>query len=71
MVRANQGPDVNDLEFLRRFQNGLKTSPAFRDLQVAHGNYGEFGDESGVTQRLMAVDLSTDLTNYDVGPPAS
>jgi hypothetical protein len=58
--------DINDLAFLRRFQNGLKTSPTFRDLQVARGNYGEFGDESGVTQRLLAVDLSRDLTNYEI-----
>src|SRR5579859_4994879 len=27
--------DVNDLEFLRRFQNGLRTSPTFRDLVLA------------------------------------
>jgi hypothetical protein len=32
--------DVNDPEFLRRFQNGLKTSPVFRGLQIATGTYG-------------------------------
>jgi hypothetical protein len=47
--------DVNDFEFLRRFQSGLRTSPTFRDLELARSEYRE---------RLVAVDLSTDLKNY-------
>jgi hypothetical protein len=57
--------DVNDLEFLRRFQNGLKTSTAFRNLQIGRGNYGECGDQDSVAQRLMAVNLSSDLQTHE------
>ena len=32
--------DVNDFEFLERFQSGLRTSQTFRDLQIARGSYG-------------------------------
>jgi hypothetical protein len=56
--------DVNDPEFLKRFQNGLKTSPTFRNLQVVPGNYGEYGDQNSVAQRLVAVDLSADLKTH-------
>src|ERR1700690_2523209 len=31
--------DINDVEFLRRFQKGLQESLVFRDQQIAHGNY--------------------------------
>jgi len=56
--------DVNDPEFLRRFQLGLKSSEGFRYLQLPPGNYGEFGDQDGITQKLTTVDLSTELKNY-------
>lgn len=56
--------DVNDPEFLRRFQNGLKVSTTFRNLQIARGNYGECGDQDSVAQKVMAVDLSNDLKPY-------
>ena len=57
--------DVNDLEFLKRFQNGLKNSAAFRRIQVVPGNYGEYGDQDGVARRLMNVDLSADLKSHE------
>jgi hypothetical protein len=57
--------DVNDPEFLKRFQNGLRRSPAFRRLQVVPGNYGEYGNEESVAQKLMAVDLSADLKTHE------
>jgi hypothetical protein len=41
--------DINDLEFLKRFQNGLMRSAAFRDLQIQHGEYGD-PLSSGVTR---------------------
>ncbi|MGA2878934.1 MAG: hypothetical protein ABSG13_08285 [Bryobacteraceae bacterium] len=61
--------DVNDPEFLRRFQSGLKTSATFRDLQIAKGNYGASGDQDSVAGSLIAVDLSAALKNYE-GPIA-
>jgi hypothetical protein len=57
--------DVNDPEFLKRFQNGLKSSPTFRGLQVARGNYAQYGDEVAVAQRSMAVDLSMIVNTHD------
>ena len=54
--------DVNDLEFLKRFQNGLKTSPIFRGLQIPPGNYGAAGDHDSVAQKLITVDVVTALT---------
>jgi hypothetical protein len=57
--------DVNDPDFLRRFQNGLKTSTAFRNLQIARGDYGESGDQDSVAQKLMAVNLSSDVQTHE------
>jgi hypothetical protein len=56
--------DVNDREYLARFQSGLRTSDAFRGIQVAKGNYGEFGTEQDVARRLMEVDLDGALRPY-------
>jgi len=56
--------DVNDPEFLRRFQNGLNFSPTFRGLQIARGNYGECGDQDNVARKVIGVDLSTDLKTH-------
>jgi len=57
--------DVNDPEFLRRFQSGMKSSPTFRGLQIAPGNYGECGDQDNVAQKVIGVDLSTDLKTHE------
>jgi hypothetical protein len=57
--------DVNDREFLNRFQTGLKTSPTFRALQIAPGNYGEDGDQESVAQRLMTVDVSSGTKTHE------
>ena len=57
--------DVNDLEFLKRFQSGLKTSPVFRSLQIPAGNYGAAGNQDSVVQKLIAVDLVTALETYE------
>jgi hypothetical protein len=57
--------DVNDPEFLKRFQTGLKNSPVFRNLQIAPGSYGVFGDQDNVAQRMIALDLSADLSTHE------
>jgi hypothetical protein len=57
--------DVNDPEFLRKFQAGLKNSKSFRYLQLPPGNYGEFGDQDGLAQKLIEVDLPTELKAYE------
>jgi hypothetical protein len=55
--------DVNDVEFLRRFQKGLRESLIFRDQQIAHGNYGEVGGHQAVAQALFSVNVDTDFVN--------
>lgn len=57
--------DVNDPLFLTRFQQGIKNFQAFCDLQIAHGNYGEFGTHEDVAQKVISVDLSTALSSHD------
>jgi hypothetical protein len=57
--------DVNDPEFLRRFQGGLKTSSRFRTLQIAPGDYGENADQDAVARRLIDVDTSTDFKSHE------
>jgi len=56
--------DVNDFEFLRRFQKGLEKSLIFRNQQIAPGNYGEVGNENDVARELASVNLGTDLRQY-------
>jgi hypothetical protein len=56
--------DVNDPEFLKRFQIGLDVSATFRALQIAPGNYGEFGDQDDVAKRIIAVDLCSGLAAH-------
>lgn len=55
--------DVNDLEFLRRFQEGLHKSQRFRDLHIAQGSYGEAGDHSAVLAKYLEIDLEHDFPN--------
>lgn len=57
--------DVNDPQFLTRFQQGLTTSTTFRGLQIAPGDYGQFGNQDDVARRLMAVDLAIDLEAHE------
>ena len=57
--------DVNDLEFLNRFQRGLKISQTFREFHIAPGNYGAAGDQDDVAQRLITVDLENALKIYE------
>jgi hypothetical protein len=53
--------DINDIEFLRRFQKGLEESLVFRDQQIAHGNYGEVGNHEAVFRQLLKVNVDTDF----------
>jgi hypothetical protein len=57
--------DINDMEYLRRFQKGLETSEAFRRLQIPPANYGEVGNQDGVVRALLGVDLATAFSEYD------
>jgi len=57
--------DVNDLEFLKRFQKGLETSPAFRGSQIPTANYGAAGDQGSVARKLATVELVSALEAYE------
>jgi hypothetical protein len=56
--------DVNDPEFLKRFQQGLKKSLIFRDQQIAPGNYGAVGNHEDVTRELMSVNVEEDFKEH-------
>lgn len=56
--------DVNDPVFLARFQEGIKRSETFRDLQIVHGNYGEWGTHENVAEKVTSVDLSSALVAH-------
>src|ERR1700722_14736051 len=61
--------DVNDKQFLTRFQAGLSTSPVFRRLQIAEGNYGAAGNHKDVAQKLIDVEIATEVEAF--GTPMS
>jgi hypothetical protein len=56
--------DVNDLEFLKRFQRGLTKSLIFRDHQIAPGNYGEAGNHEDVTREISRINVDTAFGQY-------
>lgn len=50
--------DINDMLFLDKFKEGLQTSPAFRNLHIPFGDYGEAGNAEDVFHKIAQVDLS-------------
>ena len=62
---AEVAADVNDHEFLRRFQKGLETSETFRRIQIARGNYGAVGNHDDVARSAVGIDLSTIFDGYE------
>jgi hypothetical protein len=62
--------DINDPEFLARFQRGLVSSTIFRDLHIQHGEYGD-PSANGVRRThgevaayLGAVDVASALGSH-------
>ena len=56
--------DIDDLEFLIRFQSGIKSSKTFKDILVPQGNYGEGRNADDVANKLSNVDIAVVLENY-------
>lgn len=56
--------DIDDLEFLLRFQSGIKSSNTFKSIQVPKGNYGESGNADDVANKLGNVDIAVVFENY-------
>jgi hypothetical protein len=49
--------DLSDLNFMTRFEEGLRTSPHLRDLHIQPGNYGNNETHETIVQKLAAIDL--------------
>lgn len=49
--------DLGDLNFMTRFQEGLRISPHFRELHIQPGNYGQGETHETLFQKLAAIDL--------------
>jgi len=67
---AQVDADLKDLHFLRKFQEGLRKSERFRDLNIAHGNYGGGETHETLAEKLCALDVTSlqDL-NAVIGNP--
>jgi hypothetical protein len=61
-LREVSEADLSDLNFMTRFQEGLRTSTHFRNLNIAPGDYGNGETHETIFQKLVAVDLQA-------GPP--
>src|SRR5437899_2736100 len=58
--------DLSDLNFMLRFQEGLRTSPHFRDLHIQPGNYGNNETHETILHRLVGIDLRQSPPLLDV-----
>ncbi len=63
-VYRSMANELGDVEFLRLYQQGLRESALFRDMQVSPGNYGENVTHVEVAKRLATVDLRSTLSAY-------
>jgi hypothetical protein len=57
--------DANDPRFLKRFQEGLRVSSAFRELQISPGNYGPCGSEKDILVKVLSVDVDKDFLSHE------
>jgi hypothetical protein len=57
--------DISDSTFIARFQEGLKTSNTFRDIEIPPGNYGESGMQGDLVQSLIDLSLEEGLSQHD------
>ncbi|HIH2748263.1 TPA: hypothetical protein ACYLN4_004029 [Burkholderia lata] len=62
--------DVNDINFLSRYQDGLRTSKTFQLIQVREGNYGDSETQKQhnaeeVREYYRSVDLPTVLSEFE------
>lgn len=57
--------DINDVEYVKLFQRGLLKSEPFNAIQIAKGNYGEFGSEVDVRRHLTRVNIDEVLVDFE------
>jgi hypothetical protein len=58
--------DLSDLNFMTRFQEGLRASLHFRNLHIAPGNYGDGETHETLFQKLAAIDLQQSRSALEV-----
>jgi hypothetical protein len=59
--------DISDKVFLQRFQDGLRASDYFLNLYVPAGaNYGKWGTQKSIAEKLVGVDLNKHDSALDV-----
>ncbi len=56
--------DINDWTFVSSFQNGLRTSTTFRDIEIVPGNYGESGMQEDLVKTLVGMNLAEGLSQH-------
>jgi hypothetical protein len=61
---AEVSADISDMEFLRRFQEGLANSQAFRNIIIPPANYGAVGNQDDVLNAVLSVDLPAAFSKY-------
>ncbi|HEY2547152.1 MAG TPA: hypothetical protein VGI46_13885 [Candidatus Acidoferrum sp.] len=54
---ASVESDLGDINFMTRFQEGLRASPLFRNLHISPGNYGNGETHETMFQKVAAIDL--------------
>ena len=58
--------DLSDLNFMTRFQEGLRASQHFRDLHIQPGNYGNGETHETVYQKVATIDLQQSPSPLEV-----
>jgi hypothetical protein len=58
--------DINDRNYLSRFQRGLESSKTFRDIQIPPGNYGESGMQEDLVRTLVSLNLGQGLAGHPI-----
>jgi hypothetical protein len=56
-LRAVAEADLADLNYMQCFQDGLRTSSHFRDVNISPGNYGNNETHETISEKLAAIDL--------------
>lgn len=58
--------DLSDTNFMACFQEGLRTSPHFRNIHIQPGNYGNNETHETIFQKLAAIDLRQSPRPLDI-----
>jgi hypothetical protein len=62
----NVEADLADIDFMTRFQEGLRVSSHFRGLHIAPGNYGNGETHETIFQKVAAIDLQQSPSSLEI-----